>query len=110
MLNFNQSMRLNKIVNDSLKSLIKTTCRQNKLGCRRRRLERHPLQVRHRQDWGRGFILLLAQAAVLPGSDAGSDDVKPASSFVIQNRQTSCSSSPRQTVDPMWCPIHRARH
>ena len=27
---------------------------------------------------------------LLPGSDAGSDDVKPGSSFVIQNRQTSC--------------------
>ena len=23
--------------------------------------ERHPLQVRHKQDWGRGFILLLPQ-------------------------------------------------
>ena len=38
----------------------------------------------HKQDWGRGFILLLPQAAVLLGSDAGSDVVKPASSFVIQ--------------------------
>ena len=33
---------------------------------------------------------------VPPGSDAGSDVVKPSSSFVIQNRQTSCS---------MWCPM-----
>ena len=57
----------------------------------RRRLERYLLQVRHKQDWGRGFILLLPQAAVLPGSDTGSDFVKPASSFVIQNRQISCS-------------------
>ena len=32
---------------------------------RRRRLERYPLQVRHKQDWGRGFILLLPQAVVL---------------------------------------------
>ena len=31
-----------------------------------RRLERYPLQARHKQDWGRGFILLLPQAAVLP--------------------------------------------
>ena len=46
-----------------------------------RRLEVHPLQVRYKQDWGRGFILLLHQAAVLPGSDAGSDVVKPASSL-----------------------------
>ena len=49
---------------------------------------------------GRGFILLLPQTAALPGSDAGSDVIKPASSFVIQNRQTSCS---------MWCPMYRAR-
>ena len=28
--------------------------------------EGHPLQVRHKQDWGRGFILLLPQTAVLP--------------------------------------------
>ena len=60
----------------------------------------YPLQVRHKQDWGRGFILLLPQTAALPGSDAGSDVIKPASSFVIQNRQTSCS---------MWCPMYRAR-
>ena len=56
---------------------------------RRRCLKGHPLTIRHKQDWGRGFILLLPQAAVLPGSDAGSDVVEPASSFVIQNRQTS---------------------
>ena len=62
--------------------------------------EGHPLQVRHKQYWGRGFILLLPQTAALPGSDAGSDVIKPASSFVIQNRQTSCS---------MWCPMYRAR-
>ena len=48
----------------------------------------HPLQVRRKQDWGRGFILLLPQAAALPESDAGSGVIKPASSFVIQNRQT----------------------
>ena len=33
-------------------------------------------------------------------SDAGSDVIKPALSFVIQNRHTSCS---------MWCPMYRAR-
>ena len=49
--------------------------------------ERYPLQVRHKQDWGRGFILLLPQTAELPESDAGSDVIKPASSFVMQNRQ-----------------------
>ena len=53
--------------------------------------EGHPLQARHKQNWGRGFIFLLPQIAALPGSDAGSDVIKPASSFVIQNRQTACS-------------------
>ena len=43
---------------------------------RRRRLEGHPLQVRQKQDRGQTFILLLSQATVLPGSDAGSDVVK----------------------------------
>ena len=61
--------------------------------------EGYPLKVRHKQDWGRGFILLLPQTAALPESDAGSGVIKPASSFVIQNRQTSCS---------MWCPMYRA--
>ena len=61
--------------------------------------EGHPLQARHKQNWGRGFILLLPQTAALPGSDAGSDVIKPASSFVIQNRQTACS---------MWCPMYGA--
>ena len=41
-----------------------------------------------------GSVFLLSQAAVLPGSDAGSNVVKPALSFVIQNHQTSCF---------MWC-------
>ena len=62
--------------------------------------EGYPLQVRHKQDWGQGFILLLPQTAALPGSDAGSDVIKPASSFVIQNCQTSCS---------VWYPMYRAR-
>ena len=62
--------------------------------------EGHSLQARQKQDWGRGFILLLPQTAALPGSDAGSDVIKPASSFVIQNCQTSCS---------MWCPMYKAR-
>ena len=43
-----------------------------------------PLQVRHKQDWGRGFILLLPQTAALPESDAGSGAINPLSSFVIQ--------------------------
>ena len=54
--------------------------------------EGHPLQVRHKQDWDRGFIPLLPQTAALPEleSDAGSAVIKPASSFIMQNRQTSC--------------------
>ena len=28
--------------------------------------EGYPLQARHKQDWGRGFILLLPQTAALP--------------------------------------------
>ena len=62
-----------------------------------RRLKRYPLQVRHKQDWGRGFILLLPQTVVLHESDADSDVIKIYIyiGFVIQNRQTSCS---------MWCP------
>ena len=38
--------------------------------------EGHPLQARHKHNWGRGFILLLPQTAALPGSDAGSDVIK----------------------------------
>ena len=62
--------------------------------------EGHPLQARRKQDWGRGSIPPPPQTTAPPGSDAGSDVIKPASSFVIQNRQTSCS---------MWCPMYRAR-
>ena len=52
------------------------------------------------QDWGRGLIFLLPQAAALPGSDAGNESAKPASDLVIQNRQISCS---------VWCPMYGAR-
>ena len=41
--------------------------------------ERYPLQVRHKQDSGRGFILLLPQAAALHKTDAGNGVIKPAS-------------------------------
>ena len=43
------------------------------------------------------FILFAVSAFLPPESDAGSGVIKPASSFVIQNRQTSCS---------MWCPMY----
>ena len=99
-----------KILQILTKSIILTNCN---LYCSRKHFiimdyrssssssfEGYPLQVRHKQDWRRGFILLLPQTAELPGSDAGSDIIKPASSFVIQNRQTSYS---------MWCPMYRAR-
>ena len=49
---------------------------------RRPRLKGHPFQIRYKQDWGQGFILVLPQAATLPRSDGGSNDVKQASSFV----------------------------
>ena len=56
--------------------MMKTFLKKTLLRC----LKRYSLQVRHKQDWGRGFILLLPQTAALPGSDAGSDVIKPASS------------------------------
>ena len=58
--------------------------------------EGYPLQVRHKQNWGRGFILLLPQTAALPESDAGSDVIKPESSFVIQNCRTVVEHTKRQ--------------
>ena len=48
-------------------------------------LKGHPLQVGHKQDRGRQFILSLPQAAIPLRSNVG-NDVKPALSFVIQNR------------------------
>ena len=41
-------------------------CIHGSLPCRH--LKRYPLQVRHKQDWGQGFILLLLQATALPES------------------------------------------
>ena len=41
-----------------------------------RRLKRNQLRIRHKQDWGRDFIVYLPQAAVLPKSDADIDVVK----------------------------------
>ena len=38
------------------------------------RLKEHPFLVRHRQVLSQRFIFLLPKAAVLPGSDAGSDE------------------------------------
>ena len=64
-----------------------------------RHLKKRPLQFRHKQDWGQELIILLPQADVLPGSDAGNDSVKPASSFVIQSHQTPYS---------MWCLMYGA--
>ena len=43
--------------------------------------ERPPLQVRHKQDWGQGLILLLPQTAALPESDAGSGVIKASIEF-----------------------------
>ena len=49
-----------------------------------RRLKRYPLP-----EWGRGFILLLPQAAALPGSDAGSDVIKPLASIEFRHPKPS---------------------
>ena len=53
-------------------------------------MEEHYFKLNKIRDWRRGFIVLLQQAVILPGSEAGSDGVEPASGFVIQNRQASC--------------------
>ena len=50
-------------------------------------MKKHPLRVRHKQEWALEFILLLPQAAVFPGSDAGNDGIEPALGFVNKNRQ-----------------------
>ena len=54
--------------------------------------EEYPLQVRQKQDWGQGFNFLLTHAPVLPGSDAGSNVVKPAlnSSFKTVRPRAPC--------------------
>ena len=59
---------------------------------RRRRLVRHPNSIRAstNRGQGRGFILLPPRVAALPRLDAGSGGVKPTSSCLIQNLQTSC--------------------
>ena len=84
---YSKTIIFTRIITNTRKSMI---CHKQsrRLCCR---LEAQPLQVRHKQECGRGFILLLPQAAALPRFDSGSDVVKPASRFVIQNRQTSCS-------------------
>ena len=46
---------------------------------RRRCLEGHPLQVSHKQDWGREFITIPGCCRLLPGSEAGSDGFEPVS-------------------------------
>ena len=66
----------------------------------RPRLERHLLWVNHKQDWDLRFIFLLPQAAVLPESDARSSGVEPASRFLIQSHQISCS---------LWFPMYEYR-
>ena len=53
-------------------------------------IERTSLLGYSQTGLGPKVILLLPQAAVLPRSDASSDGVKLALSFVIQNSQTLC--------------------
>ena len=93
-------------------------------------------QARHKQDWGRGFILLLPHVAVLPGLDAGSEGVEPASGLsktvrprapcgarcighAISTRSAVCSKAPHsqssEEARPYLCvdewnrrtPVHR---
>ena len=52
--------------------------------------EGYLLRVSDKQDRGRGFILLLIQTALVPGSDDGSDGVELASGFATQNGPISC--------------------
>ena len=66
-----------------------------------RHSEAHLLKVRQKQDCGRDLSILLLQATVLPRSDASNVGIEPASSFVIQNHQTSCF---------MLCPMYEARY
>ena len=49
----------------------------------RRLLDEPSLWVRYRQEWGRGFILLLPQDVFLPGSDTVRDGFEPEPGFVI---------------------------
>ena len=65
----------------------------------------YPLQVRHKQDWSRGCILLLPKDAAVPESDAGSDVIKPASSFVIQNRQPCAPCGAREHAVSTWSAV-----
>ena len=69
--------------------------------------KRYPLQVRHKQDWSRAFILLLPQAAVLPGSDAGSDVVKPpsVSSFKTVRPRAPCGARCLGHVVRTWSTV-----
>ena len=61
--------------------------------CCYRSMEGHRLWVKHKQNWGQKFIVLLPQASALPGSDAaGSDGFETASGFVIKN-QRPCTPS-----------------
>ena len=62
-------------------------------------LEEHLPPDQTQTGLGPRFIFSLPQAAVRPGSDAGSDLVKPASNLIIQNCQTLCS---------MWCLMYGA--
>ena len=71
-------------------------------------MEGRRLSVKHKQYWGRGFILLLPHLAALSGSDADSDGIKPTSGFVIKNHQITYSSSCRMQAmrhAEMWSAV-----
>ena len=48
----------------------------------RRHLEEHLLLVRLKEDWSQVFIILLSQATVKLGSNAGNNGVQPEFGFV----------------------------
>ena len=61
--------------------------------------EGYPLQVTHKQDWGRGFILLLPQTAALPESDVGSGVIKLARISIIRSKSKNKSVKKRGTLN-----------
>ena len=60
------------------------------------------IQVRHKKRMGTEGLSFYPPPAVLPRSDAGSDGVKPAPCFVIQNYQTHYFLRCMDHVKIMW--------
>ena len=75
-------------------------------------MEEHLLPVSYGQDCGRGFILLLPQAAVLLESDAGSDgfDQLQVSSFKTVRPRAPCGARCAGLAVSTWSAICHWRH